>query len=214
MLIEQTKGKYLIIISDGTLRLAVPEGTEGAVKREYELKDGTKGSKWEKVYKAIKGYITSMWFYEGDYGKILNVKIKDGEDTAVIQFNTKTTFGEDFMKKLPNIKLDEEVVIRPFSFEDEEGKNRKGVAMTQGQRKIENFFWDKEAKKGKNGYPTPDGDTKSYDGDDWISFYTKVRKFLIQYIQENLLPKLAKNEQEAPKIDYPEDDISISDIPF
>lgn len=179
------------ILSDGTLRLAVPEGTEGAVRREYETSDGKKGVKFELPYKSLCGKITNMQMFEGDYGKNLLVTFtyEGGADT--ISFNTTSPFGEDFMKKLPNINLDEFVTVSGYSFVDDNGKSRKGVTVTQGDVKLTNYFYDAEKKKNLHKYPEPEGDTGKYDKDDWKIYFTQCRKFLVKNVEEKFLPAYA-----------------------
>ena len=191
------------ILSDGTLRLAVPEGTEGAVRREYETSDGKKGVKFELPYKSLCGKITNMQMFEGDYGKNLLVTFtyEGGADT--ISFNTTSPFGEDFMKKLPNINLDEFVTVSGYSFVDDNGKSRKGVTVTQGDVKLSNYFYDAEKKKNLHKYPEPEGDTGKYDKDDWKIYFTQCRKFLVKNVEEKFLPAYA-HMITGTTVDYPE----------
>jgi hypothetical protein len=197
-----------ILGSDGTLRLVVEEGTEGAKLREYETSDGKKGSKWELTFKSLAGKITNMQMFEGDYGKNLLVTFayEGGEDT--ISFNTTSPYGEDFMKKLPNINLDEFVTITPYSFVDDNGKTRKGVTVTQGDVKLTNYFYDAEKKKNLHKYPTPEGDTGAFDKDDWKIYFTQCRKFLVKYVEETFLPAYAHMAPSVTgaSVAYPEDD--------
>lgn len=194
-----------ILGSDGTLRLTVDAGTEGAKLREYETSDGKKGSKWELTFKSLSGKITNIQTYEGDYGKNLLVTLSydGGEDT--ISFNTATPFGEDFMKKLPNINLDEYVTIAPYSFVDDNGKTRKGVTVSQGDVKLQNYFYDVEKKKNLHKYPEPEGDVSKFDKDDWKIYFTKCRKFLVKNTEDNFLPAFA-HMTTGSTVDYPEDD--------
>lgn len=185
-----------ILGSDGTLRLTVPEGTEGAVYREYETSDGKKGSKWELIFKSLSGKISNLQTHDGDYGMnlMLTLSYDGGEDT--ISIGTSTPFGEDFMKKLPNINLDEYIDFAPYAFTDDSGKPRKGVSIKQGDTKIQNYFYKPNAdgsKGGANvhGYPNPEGDTSKYTKDDWKIYFMLARKFLMKYTEENFLVKFA-----------------------
>lgn len=221
MLMERKKGKYAhVLSSDGTLRINVPEGTEGAVKRDYETSDGKKGTKYELVYEAVKGYISKMAFYDGDFGKTLNLRIIDAEHEPItLVFNTTTAFGEDVMRKLPNVNLKEEIVIRPYAFTDEENRIKKGVAITQGNKKINNFFYDPTTKKPVNGFPLVEGVAADYDKEDWKMHFMKCRKFLITYVEQNILGKVVKrdddhSDDDMKPVEYPTEDINPEDIPF
>lgn len=192
-----TKGdekKFVSILSDGSLRLPVVEGTEGAIKREYEMSDKTMGVKHELVFKSLSGVITDIAFFEGDFGKLIQVTFFDKEAEVeaqefVLSIGTATNFGEDLLKKLPSVDLTKEVTLTPYSFEDDRGKTRRGVTLLQDGEKITNFFYDIEKKKNINKYPDPEGDTKTYDSDDWKMYFTKARKFLVKYAEDNLVKK-------------------------
>lgn len=196
-----------ILGSDGTLRLTVDAGTEGAKLREYETSDGKKGSKWELTFKSLCGKITNMQMHEGDYGKNLLVTLSYEGGADTVSFNTTTPFGEDFMKKLPNINLDEFVTIAPYSFTDEAGKTRKGVTVTQGDVKLQNAFSEVTEVKGKkvyktlHGFPEPTG--KEEDKDDWKIYFTQCRKFLVKNVEEKFLPAYA-HMITGTTVEYPE----------
>lgn len=208
--------KYVTVLSDGTIRLNVTEETEGAVKREYETSDKKTGVKYELVFSELSGKITGLNFQDGDYGKNLQIEVTDG-DPIVLSLNTASSFGEDFLKKLPNIDLTKEVILRPYSFEDDNGKLRKGITVIQNGDKIASYFYDVEGKKNINGYPTPDQKkVKSFDKDDWKIYFIEVRKFLIAYAENNI-PLIketeAKQASQPDKIAYPTE-TTDGEIPF
>lgn len=64
-----------ILASDGTFRLVVPTGTPGSILREYELKDGTKGSKNELVFQKMTGIIQDVSFFDGSFGRLIQLDI-------------------------------------------------------------------------------------------------------------------------------------------
>lgn len=202
-----------ILGSDGTLRLQVDPNTEGARLRQYETSDGKKGEKWELIFKGLEGTISNMQTYEGEYGKNLLVTIAydGGEDTLSI--NTATPYGEDFMKKLPNLDIDRPVKLVPYAFTDDNGKVRKGITVMQEghgweKDKAPNFFYDPEKKKNLHKFPDPEGDTSTFDTDDWKMYFTKARKFLVKYTEDNFVSKFEhlRPKIEASTVAYPEMD--------
>lgn len=195
-LIKNDKENYVSILSsDGTLRMVVPDGTEGAVKREYETTDGKKGTKTELVFNKLIGKITKIEFFDGDFGKLLQLTVDDGiEKPLILSVNTSQNFGEDIMKKLPNIDLNKEVSFSPYSFEDENGKVKKGVSIVQDGKKIQNFFYNVTAKKNCNGFPEPKGDIKKYSKDKWKIYFLEAREFLIEYTTKNFVKTLTADE--------------------
>lgn len=180
---EKPKGKFINILADGKMRLSVPEGTEGAEKREYETSDGKSGVKHELVFTELTGLITDIKFWEGDYGKLIQVTVVDGEEEPVIlSISASQNFGEDLMKKLPNVDLKKEVKLVPFSFEDDKKKKHRGITIYQSDIKVENFYRDEDAKKNINGYPNP----KAFKKDEkisktyWRKFFSEANEFLIE----------------------------------
>jgi hypothetical protein len=215
-LIEKEQKTFATIISDGTLRVQSTEDDPHARKREWELKDGTKGVKYERIYKGLTGKIINVEFYDGDYGKSLNItfeKDSPNEDDIIVAIGTATNFAEDLMKKLPSINFAEPVTFSPYSFVGDDGKTKKGVTVWQGEEggkeKIQNFFYDPDKKKNTNKFPNPEGNVKEYDSDDWKIYFTKTRKFLVKYIEDNIIPKF-----ESKKLEELGDEIKAEDIPM
>ena len=216
MLTKNDSKTYVSILGDGSLRVQVQEGTPDAVRREFEKSDGTKGVKHELVYDALSGKITNVSFFEGDYGKLLQVKITDKGSSVYLSLSTSLNFGEDLMKKLPNINLDEDVKLVPYSFEDDNGKTKKGITVYQNKEKVKNFFFDADNKKNINGYPDPEGDIGKYDSDDWKLYFISARKFLVEYTEKNC--KVFNSEEptveETPATSEAADDVNPNEIPF
>lgn len=223
-----------VLGSDGSLRMTVTEGTPGAERREWKSADGTKtGVKFEMIYQDVSGFITSVDFLDGDYGKNLIIGITDEDETLKLSLSTNSPFGEDMMKKLPALYLSTRVVIQPYAFVDDKGKTRKGLSIKQNEEKIGNFFNDPVEKKNIHGYPSPEfkkdkktGENKPFSSDDWKLYFGIARKFLIEYIEENHLMEEAEGKKiskqfddlTSPKkldtIEFPDQDINPDDIPF
>lgn len=188
------------IISDGSIRVKSREGVEEAVRRDYELKDGTKGYKWELVYSTLSGLIDKLEFQDSDYGENLNITI----DGIVLSVGVGDSYGQDLMKKLPNADFTKKIIVAPYSFMDDEGKNRKGITLYQDKQKLRSYFHGKNEAgewEALNDYPVPDGDTEFYKKNDWKIFYLKVEKFLIDYTQKQIIPKLSAALAKTPLTD-------------
>src|SRR3990167_2832365 len=97
---EKTSNDLFFSVVGGKLRTKVASDHPEAELREYVLKDGTKGSKYERVVNALFGKIEKVEFYDGDYGKNLQITLDENEDGKhpVISLGTATNFGEDMMK--------------------------------------------------------------------------------------------------------------------
>jgi len=188
---------YYNVLSDGKFHLTVPNGTEGAVVREYETSTGEKGSKTEKVFNSVSGLIKSVEFYDGSYGKNLILNMEDEDGAFAISFGCATNFGEDVLKKILNIDMSKEVKLTPYSFiDDVTKKSKKGVSITQGDEKITSYFhdYDGDTKKTtvKYGYPkTPT--KKNMSSDEWKLYFMTARLFMIDKVAEKF-PQTEKSD--------------------
>jgi len=219
MLQKQIRSRYLSIFSDGTLREKVDKSNTDAVEREYELKDGTKGSKWEVIYTSLVGRITGVSFRDGDYGQQILIEFTGKEDDElVVAIPTSSNFGTDVMKKLPNVDLKKSMFFAPYSFTPEDSdKQKRGVTIKQGDVKISGYFYDVDKKESINDFPNPEGKVDEYDKDDWKIYFMKVKKFLVEYIEFNICPKFTPKVRQEGVEHYPtpeEEGISPEDIPF
>lgn len=211
--------KYLSIV-DGSIREKVAEGTPNAIRREWEA-GGEKGVKFELIYKQITGRIVGVEFYDGESGgrKFRNLNLRfeeiDGK-TPILSVGLSTRYATDLLKKLPNIDLKEEVLLRPYSFTpDGEEKEKVGVEIKQRdytgnfEKKITNFFHKKEGEKWveANGYPAPTDE----DREDWKFYYLKAGKFLEGYTKQHIIPQF---EGEVAATEYPAEEIDPESIPF
>lgn len=203
-LVKQDEDKiYLTVLSDGTLRQKVQEGTPGAVKREYELRDGTTGSKWELVFKEVEGYVTDISVRDGEFGQSLYVTITWEDGACTLQLNTSLNFGTDMLKKLPGVDFSKPVRVRPYSFTSQDtGKPVRGISLQQPDEdgdweKVGNFFFDPDTKKTLHGYPEAQGNTKKFSKDDWKIYFLQVKKFLVGYCEQSVIPNVKKV---APKV--------------
>lgn len=229
---KKDRGTYLNVLnSDGTLRMVVDETTPGAVRRDWESGDGkTSGTKWELIFQTVSGIVSSVEMYEGDYGKNLIIGLTDGDDPEIkVSFSMNSAFGEDMAKKLPALDLTQKVELSPFSFEDDNGKTRKGVSVVQDGKKVQNYFYDFHEKKAINGFPTPafkkdkkTGELKPFSKDEWKIYFAQVRQFLIEYIEEHHLiaPKNELDEamEDRKKLEkyYPKapvEDVTFEAVP-
>lgn len=220
---HKSDARYFSII-DGTFRVQVSPDHPDAVARDWETKDGKKGTKYERIVQALFGVVEGIEFHDGDYGTNLNITLDKDEDSGknpVLSMGTATPYGEATLKLLPNLVPGKEYRFRPFSFKDKEtDKDIRGMEITERDSddkftvKIPNFFYDAETKTALNGYPTPEGDTSKYKSDDWKLFYLQARKHLIRYAEQNVLPRFSQIKSSTP-LEYPaEGDVKPEDIPF
>lgn len=198
---SEEKGRLLYVLADGLLREQVDETTEGAKLRIVKNDDGTeKMRKYELTYPGITGFITGVVTRDGDYGTSILVAIKDSNDEEfTLALQAKSKYGEDFLHKLPNIKLTSEVSIKPYNFADGD-KKISGVTITQGGEKLTNAFnWkDGDEWKSVDGYPQVDEKKKPKNSDQWMVFFTQRREWVIEYLKERGLITELEAHAEVP----------------
>lgn len=176
---------FLTIVG-GDLVQKVAEGTQGAIKRVYETPDGAKGEKWEIHHRDLTGFISGIDFRDTDFGEQINIKITDGTETAVLSIGTESRYFIDFAQKLSNIDFNEQVILNPYDFVGDSGKQIKGISIVQSGAKVENYFWDKENKKLINGIVEPENKGADYDKDDWKMYFIRLKKFLKKHIESQV----------------------------
>lgn len=185
-IVTGSNATYLTIIG-GNLKQKVSEDTEGAKRRVYETKDGGEGEKWELTHRNVRGKLASFDFDKKDFGVVMLEIVIIDEDGKKIQISTpdNSRYANDFMEKLPNIDLEQEIVLNTYDFEVN-GKRKTGVSIVQGTNadgepnKISTAYFDFDKRKPLRGLPQPTGDTDEYDTDDWKMYYLQKKKFLIK----------------------------------
>lgn len=217
---SREKKNYISILgSDATLRKVVPEGTVGAITRTYKDSKDVEHTKIEKVFESVSGKITDISFANTEFGTLLQVTLTDTDEflanePETLSMSTSQPFAVDFMKKLPNIDLSKEVILKPFAFTPENGKRElKGLTVTQDGNKIEKSFYDAQSKTNTMGFPNPDeklatekNEMKRKEG--WKRYFKDVEIFLVDYTTENFVSKFNKQlveEKLDEEVAIPED---------
>ena len=217
---------YLKVLADGTIREKVVEGTEGCVRREIEdQKTKEITVVFEMVHESIDGMIGEITLKEGKFGDQLMIPMVDGEESFNLALSISQNFGEDFMKKLPNIDKTKPVLINPFSFTSDAGKPVRGIDIRQDWNKgepiskengtkITSFYQEGSGRDTKNlhGYPEAEAGTK---GDDWKIYFAVARKFLIKDLSEKgfIVPAGVAVDASAPVDPTAADDEDWDNLP-
>jgi len=196
-------------IKDASFRLKTDKEDPEAIRREYtNPKTGEEGVAYERAFKALYGVISDVSFHENalkDGTVLRSLNISLGEDdngvSQIVSIPVDSRFATDFMKRLPNIKLSEEVRLMPYDFEPKEGARQVGISIMHKDsadnftEKVENTFFTKmEEIDGKKVYTNLHGfpEATEEDASDWAFYFKGVNKFLVKYTKENIIPKLAE----------------------
>ena len=206
---------FLSVLSDGLFHMKVPAGTPGAVKRTYEdRKTKQMVTVDELLFDNVEGDIKSFTMKDGNYG----LQVYLGVGDVVVCVGANSNFGEDLLKKVHNIDFKKPITVRPYSFPSDNNPEKmiKGLTLYQDGEKLQNYFYDPEAKVSKNGYPVPEQKYNKKEEevlssrDDWKLFYLGARKFLVEQAEQFVFePEMVA---EAPKVEYPkgpEEDVAF-----
>lgn len=212
---------FLVIGTNGNgvtgLLQDVPEGTVGAVKREWTVA-GKSGVKWEILHPGIDGHITSINFVENkEYGDKINI-VFDNEIT--VSTGVSSRFGSAILRRLPSLDLSKIVRLKTYSFTPKGEKEEKRViTLYQGnefENKIEDFFYNWETKESKHGIPESNLDWETAQQWEKDKFWADQEAFLKNYIIENVITRIVSSVPEVPEqpLDNTDEDINPEDIPF
>jgi hypothetical protein len=191
----------------------VDANTPNAVMRE--LANG--GQSWALEHDYVSGVIENIFYKEDkQYGNSFEVVMRDGVELYQISFSEESRFCADFLKKLPNVNLSNELKITAYDFTNQEGKHVAGVSLEQDGTKITSFYDKKHEKDGKvtwellHGFPKSEGvDFK--DKDETKIYFIQVKKFLRSEFSRLFSDKFNKPE---PKQEVHEDlEENSADIP-
>lgn len=213
----ESKKIYLSIIQ-GSLKQSVKEGTPNSERRDYELKDGTKGHKFELTYMEWYGRVRDLRLKDTKYGETLEVEFDD----AILTIPVASRYFDDFMMKIPTANLNQTLSVHPYDFEADDGKQKKGISIEQNGQKLKSYYWNDVDQKNCNGLPLPKANAKkTYKKSDWQLYFLTRTNFL-----KDSLPKIAETidreisdesfkEPEDP-VEPGEDDeeVKIADVPF
>ena len=191
-----------ILSEDASIRVKAKEGAPKAEKREWSIGNKS-GIKWEYKYDYLTGRIKKVFVKENKFEngnvKVLNINVFDNGETISLQTPLTSNFAIDFLKRLPNVDFTKDVKIIPYNLTTEEGKQRKGVAIHQGEVKHANFFYDPDTKMNLHNFPEVD-ETDRYEDWYWKSYFGKVSSFLARFLEDRIIPLIEEsNAEEAPQ---------------
>ena len=188
----QTNAIYLTI-SNGQLcrRFQSPTKTS----KERVNKKGT--TVHEEFYKGWKGRITGIAVQEHkEFGKFWNVTIADEQGEAIIQMNYSSGYSAAFLKTLPNIDLNSDIVFSP-SMKIEGDKKKATVFISQHGKPIKWAY----TKDEPNGLPEL---VKQKVKGKVVWDDSEICEFLEKMVFTQIVPKLGKGAEEVD-VPLPED---------
>lgn len=195
---QREEGNYITILG-GRFCQRVQEGTEGAETRVNKLGKTVH----EKFYDSFTGKLIDIKVKDGNYGKTWNFSFKDKEEVYILQLSYSNSFATAFLKMLPNIDLSKEMKVTP-SVKEVDGKNRSSLFVNQDGVAVKHAYTMAEP----NGMP--DMEQVEVKGEKiWDD--TKRIAFLHNMVVKDILPKLGVSSTRS-QVDVDFDNIGKDDV--
>lgn len=178
--IQQSNAIFLTI-SNGQICRRVPSKTKDS--KERVNKNGV--TVHEEYYKGWKGRITAIEVREHkDYGKFWNVTLSDSEGDAILQMQYSSGYSAAFLKILPNVDLNSDVIITP-NMKIDGDKKKATIFITQHGVPLKHFY----TRDNPNGLP----ELKQIKVKGKITWDdSDMAEFLEKMVNEQIKPKLPK----------------------
>lgn len=193
-------GKKFYSVVAGKFRCKVPEGTEGAEKRE------NKNGKivHELCFDTMKGTIVDIAIEDSEYGQNLNITFNDGDVLSLI---FDSNIGQTFAKILPNIKEGEYLEMNTWIDKEE----KTAFVVKQNGQALPWAF----TKDNPNGIPQ--ATKKTVAGRDKWDF-SEITNFLYDVVTKeaqrfsgDVVPSEFQPEEQ---VETEKESVEIEDIPF
>lgn len=193
--------KNFYYTNGGMFKQKVDQEHPEAQRRDWETPDGKSGTKYERHITALFGFITNIQFFDGDYGRSIQITLDPDEDgiAPVISLNASSREGTDFLRKILNVNLKKEVKLAPYEMEND-GESRRGLTVYQQDEadnftvKIGDFYRDFEKKENMNGMPNPPKPNDEMTKNAWKAYFLQVDDFLVENTQKIILPQFKFGE--------------------
>lgn len=176
------------------------------------------GIAYEETYDAMSGRVVGVAIRDHEqYGRSIAVTLRQASGAeGIFTVGTSNQYGMSFMERLPSIDLEKEIRISAYVKQNGESK-RYTTFVTQGDDRIESFFkkWDDEKKEFvlSNGFPKVDPKEQKKYGDKFWSqrYFPECSVFLVEYIEEHIIPKVATTEvvEDEDLTVVPDDDVAF-----
>lgn len=141
----QQSNAIFLTISNGQICRKVQSKTKDS--KERVNKNGV--TVHEEYYKGWKGRITAIEVREHkEFGKFWNVTLTDDQGDAILQMKYSSGYATAFLKMLPNVDLNSDVIITP-KLTIEGDKKKTSLFITQHGQPIKWYY----TKDNPNGLP-------------------------------------------------------------
>lgn len=197
-----------LTISNGQICKKVQKPT--SISKERVNKNGV--TVHEEYYKGWKGRITAIEVREHkDYGKFWNINLTDSDGDAILQMQYSSGYSAAFLKILPNVDLNSDVIITP-NMKIDGDKKKATIFITQHGVPLKHYY----TRDNPNGLP----ELKQIKVKGKITWDdSDMAEFLENMVNTEIIPKLqkggmAKVAGENAAIEVDAEEIADDDLPF
>jgi hypothetical protein len=178
--IQQSNAIFLTI-SNGQICRKVQSKTKDS--KERVNKNGV--TVHEEYYKGWRGRITAIEVREHkDYGKFWNVTLSDSDGEAILQMQYSSGYSSAFLKILPNVDLNSDVIITP-NMKIDGDKKKATIFITQHGVPLKHYY----TRDNPNGLP----ELKQIKVKGKITWDdSDMAEFLEKMVNTEIVPKLPK----------------------
>lgn len=191
--IKETHGGGVTFFSmtHGKVRIRVPSAIEGSVERQLKSGDVVH----ELVNDAYEGRLVSVRKEESQWGMQWRFEFEDQGLRSVCNMNYDSVNAQKMLNVFlsPDLNFDFPVVLKPYDFMGDKGKQLSGVTIYQGGVKMLGCFATASFPvEGKQDMPELKA-VKFKGKDAWDS--SERLEFLEKHVDEYLIPKLGATPQ-------------------
>lgn len=153
---------------------------------------------YEKYYESFTGKLVSLKITDGEYGKQWVFGFQDKKDIYLLQLPFSNSYSKNILKMLPNADLSKEMKLSP-QVKDVDGKSKSSIFINQDGQALKHAF----TKDNPNGLPpmtqvTVKGSLVWDDTDQMV--------FLAKMANDTIVPKLTGKAGETAGSVVPQDD--------
>jgi hypothetical protein len=141
-------GGIYLSISDGKIVRSHKNAVEGVTQSRINKNGKTVH---EEKFRDISGVLKAMQVRDTDYGKQWALRIEDGDQVYLLFIGYSSRYATSLLKALPNIDLEKELRLMPWSMIDKNDATKKvtGITVYQDGKKLEPYY----TKEQPNGLP-------------------------------------------------------------
>ena len=197
---EKKEHGIFMKISNGSINYSVTEDTPGNIKTEYKDKQtGETKFSYKMEVGGLLGKIVKLSYRDSEYGRNLEVRIKDGTETVNLQLKSESSLHHSFVNMIMNPSFDFNEVVEFSAWKQDKVSNGKTftnnyLGLRQHGEKID-FTHTKQSNDG------PQPEVKTVAGQKKWDF-SPLEDYYYNVVIDKLIPILESitgSEEDAPQ---------------